>query len=359
MISISLCMIVKDEADVLARALDSVKGLPDEIVIVDTGSEDSTKDIALRYTKNVFDFKWVDDFAAARNFACGKASMDHWMWMDADDVITESNLEKMKMLKSDMEPDTDVVMMKYATGFDHNGKGALSYYRERWIRNGRGFIWKGRVHEAVEPSGKIVYSDIEIEHRKSGKGDPCRNLRIYESIIERGELIEPRQLFYYGRELYSHGRYKEAAAVFERFSGEKGAWRENLIDACLQRSFCYKNLGKSEERLNCLLESFRYDVPRAEICCEIGSCFMEKEDHKAAAYWYERALAAPDRTKYGGFTYGDCRGYIPLMQLCVCYDRMGDHSRAWQYHLRAALIRPSAKEVLANQRYFEKLFVTD
>ena len=64
MVSISLCMIVKNEEDVLARALDSVKELADEIIIVDTGSEDRTKDIARRYTQKVFDFEWEDDFAA-------------------------------------------------------------------------------------------------------------------------------------------------------------------------------------------------------------------------------------------------------------------------------------------------------
>ena len=146
--------------------------------------------------------------------------------------------------------------------------------------------------------------------------------------------------------------------MFDRFLAEKGAWRENLIDACLQRSLCFKYLAKPQMRLDSLFYSFRYDVPRAEICCEIGACFMECNDHETAAYWYERALAAPDCTKDGGFDHVDCRGYIPLMQLCVCYDRLGDHGRAWQYHLRAALISPASKEVIENQKYFERLFVT-
>lgn len=94
MVSISLCMIVKNEEDVLARALDSVKELADEMIIVDTGSEDRTKDIARRYTQKVFDFEWEDDFAAARNFACRKASMDYWMWLDADDIVTENELKR-------------------------------------------------------------------------------------------------------------------------------------------------------------------------------------------------------------------------------------------------------------------------
>ena len=73
MVTISLCMIVKNEELVLARCLDTVCDLVDEIIIVDTGSTDSTKSIAARYTDKIYDFEWVNDFAAARNFSFSKA----------------------------------------------------------------------------------------------------------------------------------------------------------------------------------------------------------------------------------------------------------------------------------------------
>ena len=65
MVEISLCMIVKNEEKVLARCLDSIVGLMDEIIIVDTGSSDKTKEIARKYTDNIYDFEWIDDFAPA------------------------------------------------------------------------------------------------------------------------------------------------------------------------------------------------------------------------------------------------------------------------------------------------------
>ena len=81
MISISLCMIVKDEEAVLGRCLDSIKSAADEIVIVDTGSTDRTKEIAADYTDRIYDFKWEDDFSAARNFALSKGYKDYLMWL--------------------------------------------------------------------------------------------------------------------------------------------------------------------------------------------------------------------------------------------------------------------------------------
>ena len=81
MISVSLCMIVKNEEDVLERCLKSVAGLVDEIIIVDTGSTDRTREIATHFTNQIFDFPWQDDFSAARNEAFSHASMDYCMWL--------------------------------------------------------------------------------------------------------------------------------------------------------------------------------------------------------------------------------------------------------------------------------------
>ena len=113
MIRISLCMIVKNEERVLARCLDSVADLMDEIIIVDTGSDDRTKEIAAKYTDRIYDFKWIDDFSAARNFAFSKAEMDYIYSADADEVLSEENRERFKILKENLLPEIEIVQMKY------------------------------------------------------------------------------------------------------------------------------------------------------------------------------------------------------------------------------------------------------
>ncbi|MFQ7549125.1 MAG: glycosyltransferase [Blautia marasmi] len=86
----SLCMIVRDEEKVLERCLSGVRDLVDEIIIVDTGSKDRTKEIAGQYTKKVYSFPWTDDFQRPGIFV-SKASMEYCMWMDADDVLSEKD----------------------------------------------------------------------------------------------------------------------------------------------------------------------------------------------------------------------------------------------------------------------------
>ena len=134
MCTISLCMIVKNEEANLSKCLSSIKDIVDEIVVVDTGSNDATKEIARRFTDKVLDFDWVDDFSKARNYAFEQATKDYILWLDADDVLLEPDQIKMARLKETLGPSIDGVMMKYNTGFDKNGNVTFSYYRERLVR---------------------------------------------------------------------------------------------------------------------------------------------------------------------------------------------------------------------------------
>ena len=129
MISLSLCMIVKNEADVLPRILSPMTDIADYILIADTGSVDQTKEIACKYGAQVFDFPWCEDFSAARNFLLEKVRTDYWMWLDADDLITPANLTLLSSLKSSLPSDTDIVMMKYITAFNTDQSPTFSYYR--------------------------------------------------------------------------------------------------------------------------------------------------------------------------------------------------------------------------------------
>ena len=135
MAAISLCMIVKDEEAVLERCLDCFGELADEIVIVDTGSSDRTREIAGKYTSRVYEFPWCGDFSAARNYGFERATKEYCMWVDADDVMRPQAREKLLELKAAVPQDTDMIFLPYQTGFDEEGRPAITYYRERIFRS--------------------------------------------------------------------------------------------------------------------------------------------------------------------------------------------------------------------------------
>ena len=93
-------MIVRNEEDHLAKCLGSVRGLFDEIIIVDTGSTDRTKEIARELGAKVFDFVWIDDFAAGAEQGLSHATGDYAFWLDADDVVEPAEREKLQVLFS-------------------------------------------------------------------------------------------------------------------------------------------------------------------------------------------------------------------------------------------------------------------
>lgn len=358
MVAISLCMIVRDEEDVIGRCLESVADLVDEIIIVDTGSKDLTKEIAGKYTDNIYDFTWIDDFAAARNYSFSKAKSQFCMWLDADDIMVEADRLSFARLKSELTPQTDVVMMKYNTGFDNKGNVTFSYYRERIIKNTGGALWMGAIHEVISAFGRVDYSDCAVTHQKLHPSDPDRNLRIFEKMITDGVVLDPRQQFYYGRELYYHKRFEDAIRVFEAFLDEDAGWVENKIDACKHCAYCYYGLKKDGAALQAILRSFAYDLPRAEICCDIGKHFFDREQLTHAIYWYELALTCPRADDRGGFVSPDAYGFTPCIQLCVCYSRTGDQVKAVAYNEKAAGFKPDSEAVSKNRFYFEGLSVS-
>lgn len=353
MITLSLCMIVKNEEDVLGRCLDSMRDVADEIIIVDTGSWDSTKETALKYTEKVYDFCWKDDFSAARNFALEHGTKDYLMWLDADDVVPADSRKALLALKESLDPDVDVVMMPYAVAFEPDGQTAFSYYRERIVKNHRGFRFRGRVHEVIPPSGKICCREIPVEHRKKKTEDGERNLRIYENMEADGEVFDSRALYYYGRELYFHGKYRKGKEILEQFLDRPDGWLENQIDATRQLAGCLYGIGDDRGALRALLRALEYDVPRGETCCCLGRHFQDRKQYDRAVYWYRQALHAKKNRTSGAFISEECYGFLPAISLCVCFDRLGDRKTAEKYNELAGSYRPDSVYYLKNREYFK------
>ena len=160
---ITLCMIVKDEEDMLPGALESVQGVVDEIVVVDTGSTDRTVEIALSFRARVYHHTWEDDFSAARNLSIGYATGDWVLILDADERLDSA---------------TAPLVRKIATGCMHEAVSFSVYNIDldddrvsflpavRMFKNGRGYGYTGIVHNQINlPAGcPVLCAEVSVHH---------------------------------------------------------------------------------------------------------------------------------------------------------------------------------------------------
>jgi len=353
-ITLSLCMIVKNEESVLSRCLSSISNIVDEIVIVDTGSTDNTKKIAKKFTDSIFDFKWIDDFSAARNYAFSKATKDYILWLDADDIITKENAKKLLELKKSLTTNVDAVAMKYHLTFDEDGNPSFSSVRNRIVKRSRNFKWFGFVHEYLEVYGEIIQSDAAIIHQKD-KEYSDRNLKIYEKSISSGKPLSPRDKYYYANECLDHKKYDTAIEWYRNFLDEGEGWYEDNIQACGKMADCYLNLDLNEEAISSCLRSFSYDSPRGENCCRLGYIYLQQGDYARAISWYKIATLI-DLPVNSPFINQVCYTWLPHLQLCLCYSRLGDQLTAKKHNDIAASYAPSNPSVIYNQEYFRNYF---
>ena len=119
--TLGLCMIVKNESEVLERVLENAKIFADEIVIVDTGSNDNTVEIAKKFTDKVYSYEWNDDFSAARNYALSKVISDYWMWLDADDIVPQETAKSIAEFITQADGSVDFVMLPYTVSMTQDG----------------------------------------------------------------------------------------------------------------------------------------------------------------------------------------------------------------------------------------------
>lgn len=350
--SISLCLIAKNEEEVIGRCIESVIDVIDEIIVVDTGSTDKTIEIAEKYGAKVYNFTWIDDFAAARNYSFSKATKEYIFWLDADDILFPGDKEKFKELKEGLDGTVDAVSMNYVLAVDENNNPASSLRRNRLVKRSNNFLWIGKVHEYLEVYGNMISSNVSILHQKN-KPYTDRNLRIYEGMLKNNNEFSPREQFYYANELFDHGRYDEALDMYRKFVDGKKGWVEDVKSALSKIADCYSHKGDKDMEMKALLEALEYDIPRSDFCCRIAYRFIEQNRYKEAIFWYKAAIdTKPDEDNMALIDHAYYT-WIPYIQLCVCYANLGDFNTSNYYNEKAAEYIPDHPSVLQNREYLK------
>jgi glycosyltransferase involved in cell wall biosynthesis len=341
---VSLCLIVKDEEANLPECLGSAAGLADEVVVIDTGSRDRTREVAARAGARVFEFPWVDDFAAARNESLRHARGDWVLWLDADDRIDGSDRRKLRDLLNGLGNENAAYVMKCLCVAGPTGEGETVVDHVRLFRNDPRVRWEYRVHEQILPSirrtgGEVRWSDVVIRH--VGYCDPALRRRKLERDVRLLRLEDaarpddPFTLFNLGSVYYELGQVSEALPLLKR-SLARSAPRDSIVRklyALIAQG--HRRLGQGAEALAACREGRAHYPDDAELLFQEGLAARDLGDRAGAEACLLRLLRGREGEHFASIDPG-LRGYKARHNLAVLYLEQGRDAEA-EAEWRAAL----------------------
>ena len=251
----SLCVIARNEETNLPACLESAADLVDEIVLVDTGSTDRTREVAAHFGARVHEFAWVDDFAAARNQSIRYATREWIFWLDCDDRVDESEQAKLQSLFGQLNDENAGYVMKSVSRTGSAGGPQVVLDHVRLFPNRPDIRWQYRVHEQITPAiarrgGVLRPTDVVIRHsgyaeRSGHRAKLERNLRLLH-LDQAEHPDDPSILFHLGWTYQAMNRPAEALPALQR-SIELSAPLQ--LTASMQytvMALCYRQLGQEE-----------------------------------------------------------------------------------------------------------------
>lgn len=259
---LSLCMIVRNEKALLQRCLASVKGLPDEIIVVDTGSTDGTQEAALGFGATVIEEPWRNDFAQARNIGLARARAPWILVLDADEVLEEPAKKALrKLAREHLTPDgrARCAFHLLQNNSSDGGRTGMLVPIARLFPNRPEIRYEWPVHEQVEECLQrhgIQILDTEVRFLHDGYADPQRNLakqrrnlEILRGQIEAG-LARPLTWFLLGGAHLDLGDFEPALAAYRACVEAAGPADSLGLSARVRVVGCLQRLGRPEEALH-------------------------------------------------------------------------------------------------------------
>jgi len=286
--TLALCMIVKNEADNLRQGLAPIRGGFDEVVIVDTGSDDDTIAVARELGATVVPFEWCDDFSAARNVSLSQATADWILWLDGDDRI---GLEELGQLRQALSREPS---QAYALRLEVTGDSPVSCVQVRVVPNRPGVQFEGRVHEqlaySVERLGlPIVALDVGIVHE--GYEDDalltakkCRNhaLLLQQLTEQPDDLLTRFYLIRSHRDVGEHEAAVERAQEVVEQDPPEGADRDLWLFSHIVLGELHEQRDKTEAALRAYRKALVADADYTPAKFRLGICLTALRDFDGA-----------------------------------------------------------------------------
>jgi glycosyltransferase involved in cell wall biosynthesis/SAM-dependent methyltransferase len=367
---ISLCMIVKDEADNLPRCLESVKGIVDEIIVVDTGSTDETPQIAERYGAKVIHFEWTGSFSDARNESLRHAKGEWILWLDADEALAEGK-ERLRALLEENDGirpsshaprpayDGFVLPMVSFVGVRSHREGHV-HPAFRLFRNLPGISFERNLHEQIASSIKKVKPDAKfgvlpvwIEHygylsplvRRKQK--VARNLELAKKDL-RANPFDPFAWYNLGREYLRLRQWERAFYCFRRALVHLGDTFTPYLLRCLCDAVqCLMQLNRPQQAIALLRESQQLPITTPDFWVLEGQVRFALGDWAGALRAFQGALSFASQLPTNFDWTEGATSYGAWHWMGLCHQKMGQLPDALQCFGRAI------QQALLRRRYYE------
>ncbi|MGD1019103.1 MAG: glycosyltransferase [Verrucomicrobiia bacterium] len=357
---LTVCLIAKNEEKFIGQCLASVRGLADQIVVVDTGSTDRTVEIAKEHGAEVHFFEWCDDFSAARNAALEHVRGDWVLALDADEELTAEGRES---VREEMRANKEMAYRLPIVDVGHEAEGCG--YVPRLFRNAPGLFYVGRIHEQVFSSVEVRCAEWGLENNLSKatllhhgytaetareRDKNGRNLRLLERAIE--ELPgEPNLLMNYGLELARAGRldaaldqYRQAFQALEALPEDQVApeLRESLLTQFSAQLMAAKRFEEVVRMRDAPL--VQRGGPTASLHFGLGLSYMQLRRFEEAAEQFRQCLAKRDRPALAPVNR-DIHKAGPQHCLAKCLTEMKQFDAADREFQQAMAKDPQSKSV--------------
>ena len=342
---LSLCMIVRDNEPVIETSLESIKPWVDEMIVVDTGSQDRTAELARRLGARVFCFPWRDDFAAARNESLRRARGQWIFWMDSDDTIDQENGRKLRQLAlAPSDPRILGYVVQVHCPSEENGRCDVTVVDHvKLFRNRPDLRFEGRIHEQIIPAiraagGEVAWTDLFVVHSladHSGQGRRHkleRDLRILH--LELSEKPDhPFVLFNLGMTYADDQQYDRAADYLKKSIAVSQPEESHLRKAYALLVSAHKGAQRHEDAWQACKKGLALFPDDRELLFYSGVLLHHFGRLEEAEQAYLKALA-PQRQRH--FTSVDpaVGGYKARHNLALVYQDLGQPAKAQEQWLR-------------------------
>ncbi|WP_175640283.1 glycosyltransferase [Metabacillus schmidteae] len=336
---LSVCMIVKDEENVIKRCLESITGIADEIIVVDTGSKDKTREIASVYTNLVYDYNWNDNFSKARNFAASKASGEWILALDADEYVERESFSRFKRTFSGKLIKENIFSVQIVNFVGLLGNQTVQNYHERFYKNDDSIYYDRKIHEKlqhVDGNEKRGILELEIFHSgylvsaKKDKNKTARNLKLLKSIHDKTGI----DYYYLGNEYFSLGDFEEAIVYYKKGYQHKDSFEfEWVVKLLIRMVISLHELNRNSEALS-IIESCEgvYDKI-ADFKFNKAKILLDSGKNKEAIQLLEYIIEHKNRLQV--FYSKDYLEYLPHKYLGEIYEKEGNIQLAVFHYSRS------------------------